>query len=165
MLWFTLLSHYYSMAHSPPVCPSFPTTSEPEEEEEEDPGIIFIYDAKAVHIALGQPGSPVQQGSTQADSLEHFKKYVFDEVIQTPCSPEENCVRKVGDPQYYYEMFHRLKQDLYDKIKRRLYNLFVLTSTWSKQVSRDGPNSLPPHRSLGAMFVIRGGDWVRPSMY
>ena len=39
-----------------------------------DPGLIILYDPEAVHIALGQPNSPVAQGATINESLENFKQ-------------------------------------------------------------------------------------------
>ena len=53
-------------------------------EKAADPGLIIIYDSEAVHVALGQPDSPVIQGATQAESVEAFKRYVFDVLMLTP---------------------------------------------------------------------------------
>ena len=59
-----------------------------------DPGLIILYDVEAVHIALGQANSPVTQGATPGQSLDHLKQYVYTRVMSTPLSDKEHTVRK-----------------------------------------------------------------------
>ena len=154
-----------SSPDSSPVCLPVPATSESEPEKEGEPGLLFFYDVAAVHVALGQPGSPIQQEATEAQSVESFKKFIYSEVLKTPCSAEDNGVLRqlLGQqqPEYFPNVFHRLSQDLYDKIKKRLTKLFCFPmhriGEWSINVSSDGPNGLSPHSPLGAALVIKGG--------
>ena len=139
---------------------------QPEKEKATNPGLIIIYDMEAVHVALGQPDSPVIQGATQAESVEAFKKYVIDVLMLTPCSDEEHGVQKRSTPgtiDYYPELLQRLPADTYRKVILRLGHVFAhgntTTSRWAVRVSLGVglPNTLPPHRPLGSLVKVQGG--------
>ena len=142
------------------------TTSLQPVEAEADPGLIIIYDAEAVHDALGQANAPVQQGVDQAESVHNLQEYVYTQVLATPCSESEHCVERISDGnvrEYYPQLFHRLPADTYRAIIERLKDMFAYRNTalarWSVNVATlaHAPGSLPPHRPLGALIkVVRG---------
>ena len=135
-------------------------------EAEEDPGLIIIYDPEAVHEGLGQANAPVQQGNDMGESLRNFQAYVYRLILATPCSEMDHCVERLSDGnvrEYHNQVFHRLPADTYRAIIERLKDLFVYQNTplarWSINVASPAhvPNSLPPHRPLGALLKVVGG--------
>ena len=135
-----------------------------ETEKEGDPGIVIDYDEDAIHEAAAQAGSPVQQMPTAALSAREFKKWVFDALLLTPLDQEEQCIMKwvdtaSGTTEYFPNLFHRMPQDLFRKVERKLKELFITgntaTARWSLQVS--DPNGLPPGRPLGTLIRVSGG--------
>ena len=146
-------------AHVPMSVPSV------KPEEATDPGLVILYDIEAVHVALGQPGSPVIQGATQAESVEAFI-YIFDVLMHSSCSDEEHGVQKPSTPgtiEYYPELLQRLPADTYRKLILCLGNVFTHgntpTSRWSVRVASGVhlPDTLPPHRPLGSLIKVQGG--------
>ena len=62
---------------------------------EKDPGLIIVYaHDQVIHDALGQPGAPIAQGATPSESSEAFQEYIFQTILGTPVSLDENCVVK-----------------------------------------------------------------------
>ena len=141
---------------------------QPAPEKATNPGLIILYDVEAVHTALGEQGSPIVQGTTQAESVDAFKKYVFEVMmLHTPCSDQEHGVEKstLGrrSMKYHPELLHRLPADTYWQVIQRLDHVFAYantpTSEWSIRVSSSvlEPNALPPHRPLGCLIKVQGG--------
>ena len=97
-----------------------------------DPGLIILYDPEAVHIALGQPNSPVAQGANMKESFENFKQYVYGKILlKTPCTESEHAIRKCdGGPgvqeTYFTELFHRLPADTFRAILEVLHQIFII---------------------------------------
>ena len=96
-----------------------------------DPGLIILYDPEAVHMALGQPNSPVTQGATVNESLHEFKLYVYNQIlVLTPCTETEHAIRKCdGGPgvqeTFFTELFHRLPADTFREILEVLHRVFI----------------------------------------
>ena len=138
-----------------------------------DPGLIILYDPEVVHIALGQPNSPVAQGATINESLENFKQYVYGQVLLTPCTESEHAIRKCDrgpgvQETFFTELFHRLPADTFRAILEALHRIFITGSNpvaeWSCNVSASVAvrNSLPPNIPLGALIkVVRGEGFER----
>ena len=134
-----------------------------------DPGLIILYDPEAVHIALGQPNSPVTQGATINESLDDFKQYVYNQVlVLTPCTESEHAIRKCDggsgvQETFFTELFHRLPADTFREILEVLHRVFISgnnpVAEWSCNVSASAAvrNSLPPNRPLGALIKVDGG--------
>ena len=136
------------------------------EERATDPGLVILYDVEAVHTALGQRDSPVVQGTSQHESVEAFKKYIFEVIMHTPCSDVDHGVLKslaTRTRQYYPELLQRMSADTYYRVISHLEDVFAVSNTptadWSVQVSSvvGVPNSLPPHRPLGFLIKVQGG--------
>ena len=134
----------------------------------EDPGLIILYDPEAVHIALGQPNSPVAPLVNMRESFEIFKNYVYRQVLLTPCNESDHAIRKCdGGPglqeSYFTELFHRLPADTYRAIIEVLHKIFITGNSpvadWSCNVSAAAgiQNSLPPNRPLGTLIKVEGG--------
>ena len=127
----------------------------------------ILYDVDAVHIALGQANSPVTQGATPGQSLDHLKQYVYTQILSTPISDKENAVRKCdapGAPQEFFpELFHRLPADTYRAVIEHLHEVFVRANhpvaRWSVNAaaSTHDPNSFAPNRPLGSLIKVLGG--------
>ena len=136
-------------------------------EEATDPGLIILYNAAAVHTALGQANSPVPQGGNIDQSLTAFKQYVYTQIMLTPCSEEEHCLEKpTAIPnmrEFYPEVFHRLPTDTFRNIVERLKRVFIhsgqATAQWSVNVSVPAhvPNSVAPNEPLGVLMKVQGG--------
>ena len=132
--------------------------AESEPQSESDPGLVIIYAPdQTIHDALNQVGAPVGQGATPAASAAALKEYIYQTILSTPVSEDENGVNK-EEGEYYREIFHRLSQDTYHSIVHRLQWVFVLDNTsvarWSVQVST------PPNPPLGSLLYkgCRGGE-------
>ena len=134
----------------------------------DDPGLIILYDPEAVHVALQQKNSPIAPGRTMMESFELFKKYVYGQVLLTPCNESDHAIRKCdGGPglqeTYFTELFHRLPADTYRAIIEVLHRIFITgnnpVADWSCNVSAAAgtPNSLPPNRPLGSLIKVEGG--------
>ena len=59
------------------------------------------------HDALNQVGAPVSQAGTPEASAAALKAYIYNIVLTTPISEEENGVEQ-EDGMYFHEVFHRL---------------------------------------------------------
>ena len=143
-----------------------------------DPGLIILYDPEAVHVALGQPDSPVPQGATVNESLDEFKLYVYNLIlVLTPCTETGHALRKCDgglDPRVqgtvFTELLHRLPADTFREVLEVLYRVFIAgnnpihraVAQWSLKVAASAaiPNSLPPNRPLGALIKVVGGVGV-----
>ena len=95
-----------------------------------DPCLIILYDPEAVHIALGQPNSPVTQGATINECLDNFKQYVYSQVLLTPCTESEHAIRKCdGGPgvqeTFFTELFYQLPADTFRAILEVLHRMFI----------------------------------------
>ena len=82
-----------------------------EPQSENDPGLVILYAPdRIIHDALNQVGSPVSQAGTPEASAAALKAYIYNIVLTTPVSEEENGVEQ-EDGVYFHEVFHRLFQD------------------------------------------------------
>ena len=120
-----------------------------------------------MHIALGQPNSPVRQGATPGQSLDDLKQYVYTQVMSTPLSDKEHTVRKcetLGVQQEFFpELFHRVPADTFRAVIEHLNEIFIRANHqvawWSVNVAASAhePNSCAPDRPLGALIKVLGG--------
>ena len=117
-----------------------------------------------IHDALNQVGAPVRQAATPAASAAALKAYVYNIVLSTSVSEEDNGVEK-EEGEYYHEVFHRLSQDTYHRLVHRLKQVFVLDNTsvarWSVQapkpstgLSSKGWRGCGAGTGLGVMSVV-----------
>ena len=91
-----------------------------------------MYNAGAVHDALGQANAPAQQGNDIAENVHNFQEFVYVQVLATPCSEIEHCVERLSDVnvrEYYPQLFHRLPADTYRAIIERLKDMLVYRNT------------------------------------
>ena len=106
------------------------------EEPTDDPSLFFAYKDAAIHAALGQPNSPVQQGATVADSSRAFQNYVYGLVMAAGGIEDENCVEDARPGHEYFKcVFERLYEDQCRHIIRFLKDHFIQagtpTAAWS----------------------------------
>ena len=145
-------------------------------ERDSNPGIVLCYAADTVvHPAVGEPGSPVPQGSTPSTPsvlAEWLREFTFQSILDTPLGLAENCVvEKMTDDRvvYFKTLFHRVDQDLFHSVVQRIIREFVTNQTataqWSRRVSRDpaGETSTRRWRSRQGVrvydcTVLRGWD-------
>ena len=117
-----------------------------------DPGLIILYDVEAVHIALGQANSPVTQGATPGQSLDHIKQYVYTRVMSTPLSDKEHTVRKCDalgvQPEFFPELFRRLPADTFRAVIDHLNEIFIRANhpvaRWSVNAAASAHDQLLP---------------------
>ena len=128
---------------------------ESQPQQEKDPGLIILYGADSIiHEALNEAGSPVPQAGSPAASAAALKDYIYNVVLTTPVSEEDNGVER-AEGVYFNEVFHRLSQDNYHRVIRRLKRVFVLDRTpvadWSRRVTT------PPNPPLASLLRVSGG--------
>ena len=139
-----------------------PMDAEDSREVAEDPGLIILYDCGAVHTALGQPNTPIQQANDPPTSLQNFKRYVYQMVMTTPCSEDDHALERpasVGSTrrEFYPELFHRLPADTYRKIITHLKDTFIYSGfTVRKCVLPCQHPKQPPTEQAPGGLVWRG---------
>ena len=100
------------------------------EEPTDDPSLFFAYKDAAIHNALGQPNSPVQQGATIEDSSRAFQNYVYGLVMAAGGIEDENCVEDTRPGREYFKrVFERLYEDQCRHIIRSLKDHFIQAGT------------------------------------
>ena len=130
--------------------------------EEADPGIVICYSPDAViHAALQHhltPAAVLQPGVDATASAELFKSYVHRIIASTPIDEEDNCVVEsvVGQRRNYFpHLFHRMSQDMFYSVVKRLQRVFVTDASpvarWSLAVSA------PPAPPLAKIVRVGGG--------
>ena len=133
-----------------------------EPQSENNPGLVILYAPdRIIHDALNQVGAPVRQAGTPEASATALKAYIYNIVLSTPVSEEENGVEQ-EEGVYFHEVFHCLSQDTYHRIVNRLKSVFVLDNTvvarWSVQVAA------PPNPPLASLLRV-GGDVGQGQVY
>ena len=129
-------------------------------EREANPGIVICYSPDAViHAALQHhltPTAVLQPGVDATASAELFKSYVLRIIASTPID-EDNCVlESVGGEgrNYFPHLFHRMSQDMFFSVVKRLQRVFVTDATpvarWSLAVSA------PPAPPLAKIVRVGG---------
>jgi hypothetical protein len=129
----------------------------------QNPGVVICFAPdEVIHAALQHQLTPVavlQRGIDATTSAATFKQFVHRVVLETPSvDVEEHCVIERVDANgrtYFPHLFHRLSQDTYFDIVRRLQRVFVTDNTalaqWSVAVSA------PPAPPLAKIVRVGGG--------
>ena len=136
-------------------------------DEEADPGIAICYSPDGViHAALQHhltPAAVLQPGVDATASAELFKSYVHRIIASTPIDEEDNCVVEsvVGQRRNYFpHLFHRMSQDMFYSVVKRLQRVFVTDASpvarWSLAVSA------PPTPPLAKIVRVGGGALLHP---
>ena len=92
---------------------------------------MIKYNVKEVHTALVHPCSPVRQGKTSGKSLENFETYIW-QIICGACDVDQHCVQGDVTPtgyDYVKNMFHRLPEDTFFNIKKKLEQTFIISGS------------------------------------
>lgn len=67
-------------------------------ERQSDPGLIVVYNCRAMHSALWQTGSPVIKGQTADESLKRFQDFVWRDIFENTTFCKKQLYREVIHP-------------------------------------------------------------------